>query len=137
MKFGRMSKKQREKVEDEVRYHKEMNSQQAQRDAATGLNLNGGSGSIGSASTTGSGNGNHGSGSSPDSSVFDPPQPSSTEHMYGGGGFPYDSGKNIFLNYSTVKLGIKKLLNKEQIGFSDYQPFYTINLIYNEELLSI
>ena len=94
-----MSKKQREKVEDEVRYHKEMNSQQAQRDAATGLNLNGGSGSIGSASTTGSGNGNHGSGSSPDSSVFDPPQPSSTEHMYGGGGFPYDSGKNIFLNY--------------------------------------
>ena len=98
VKFGRMSKKQREKVEDEVRYHKEMNSQQAQRDAASGLNLNGGSGSIGSASTTGSGNGNHGSGSSPDSSVFDPPQPSSTEHMYGGGGFPYDSGKDIFLN---------------------------------------
>jgi hypothetical protein len=97
-----MSKKQREKVEDEVRYHKEMNSQQAQRDAATGLNLNGGSGSIGSASTTGSGNGNHGSGSSPDSSVFDPPQPSSTEHMYGGGGFPYDSGYNSSYTFPNL-----------------------------------
>merc|ERR1719225_2299198 len=36
VKFGRMSKKQREKVEDEVRYHKEMNSQQAQQQG-TGL----------------------------------------------------------------------------------------------------
>ena len=100
VKFGRMSKKQREKVEDEVRYHKEMNSQQAQQGQVTALSLNGGSGSTGSASTTGSGNGNHGSGSSPDSSVFDPPQPSSTEHMYGGGGFPYDSGKNIFKSFT-------------------------------------
>ena len=33
----------------------------------------------------------------------------------------------------TVKLGIKELLNKEQIGFkelfTDYQLFYTINLL--------
>jgi len=106
VKFGRMSKKQREKVEDEVRYHKEMNSQQAQQAAATGLSLNGGSGSTGSASTTGSngGNGNHGSGSSPDSSVFDPPQPSSTDHMYGGpgGGFPYDSGYNSSYTFPNL-----------------------------------
>ena len=62
-------KKQREKVEDEVRYHKEMNNQ-----TSTGggnvLNIN---------SQTGSG-------TSPDSSVFDPPQPSSTEHIYGNAG---------------------------------------------------
>ena len=36
---------------------------------------------------------------------------------------------------STVKLGIKELLNKEQTGckelFTDYQPFYTINLLLN------
>jgi len=56
----------------------------------------------GSASTTGSGNGNHGSGSSPDSSVFDPPQPSSTEHMYGGGGFPYDSGYNSSYTFPNL-----------------------------------
>ena len=39
----------------------------------------------------------------------------------------------------TVKLGIKELLNKEQTGFvelfTDYQPFYTINLLLNKELL--
>ena len=83
VKFGRMSKKQREKVEDEVRYHKEMNSQGGQHHVQPpngGLGLSGSTGS-----TSGSGNGQHGSGSSPDSSVFDPPQPSSTEHMYGGG----------------------------------------------------
>ena len=76
-----MSKKQREKVEDEVRYHKEMNSQQQHQPQAPagGLGLNGSN-----SSTSGSGNGQQGSGSSPDSSVFDPPQPSSTEHMYGG-----------------------------------------------------
>ena len=38
----------------------------------------------------------------------------------------------------TVKLGIKELLNKEQTGFkelfTDYQPFYTINLLLNKEL---
>ena len=83
-----MSKKQREKVEDEVRYHKEMNSQAVASQGGQhhvqppigGLGLNGSTGS-----TSGSGNGQHGSGSSPDSSVFDPPQPSSTDHMYGGG----------------------------------------------------
>ena len=72
-----MSKKQREKVEDEVRYHKEMNSQNMAQNALGSLNG-------GSSSTTGSGGSQQGSGSSPDSSVFDPPQPSSTEHMYGG-----------------------------------------------------
>jgi hypothetical protein len=69
-----MSKKQREKVEDEVRYHKEIN-RQAGEAAAAGLALNG---------SSGGGSGQQGSGTSPDSSVFDPPQPSSTEHMYGG-----------------------------------------------------
>ena len=42
---------------------------------------------------------------------------------------------------NTVKLGIKELLNKEQIGFkelfTDYQLFYTINLLLNKELLLI
>ena len=37
----------------------------------------------------------------------------------------------------TVKLGIKELLNKKQTGFkelfTDYQPFYTINLLLNKE----
>ena len=41
----------------------------------------------------------------------------------------------------TVKLGFKELLNKEQIGFkelfTDYQLFYTINLLLNKELLPI
>ena len=41
----------------------------------------------------------------------------------------------------TVKLGIKELLNKGQIGFkelfTDYQLFYTINLLLNKELLPI
>ena len=39
----------------------------------------------------------------------------------------------------TVKLGNKKHFDKEQIGikelFMDYQPFYTINLLLDEELL--
>ena len=38
----------------------------------------------------------------------------------------------------TVKLGNKELLNKEQTGFkelfTDYQPFYTVNLLLNKEL---
>ena len=42
---------------------------------------------------------------------------------------------------STVKLGIKELLKKEQTGFkelfTDYQPFYTINLLLDKELLPI
>ena len=71
VKFGRMSKKQREKVEDEVRYHKEINNQGG-----------GGGGQINPASVSGGGGG---SGTSPDSTdrnttVFDTPQqPSSTE----------------------------------------------------------
>ena len=62
VKFGRMSKKQREKVEDEVRYHKEINNQQ----------------------TGGGGRPNTGNGSSPDTTVpiFDhPQQPTSTDPM--------------------------------------------------------
>jgi len=68
VKFGRMSKKQREKVEDEVRYHK---AQQRQQQAET----------------------------SPDSSVFDNQQPSSSDQLassytggyssYGGDMSPY------------------------------------------------
>ena len=46
-----------------------------------------------------------------------------------------------FLFLYTVKLGFKELLNKEQIGFkelfTDYQLFYTINLLLNKELLPI
>ena len=41
----------------------------------------------------------------------------------------------------TVKLDFKELLNKEQIDFkelfTDYQLFYTINLLLNKELLPI
>ena len=43
-------------------------------------------------------------------------------------------------NY-TVKLGNKERFDKEQIGikelFMDYQPFYTINLLLDKELLPI
>ena len=65
-----MSKKQREKVEDEVRYHKEINSQQAQAQA----NAN---------NALGIGRTPQASGNSPDTtgSVFDAPQPSSTDHL--------------------------------------------------------
>ena len=38
----------------------------------------------------------------------------------------------------TVQLGINELLNKEQTGFNElftnYRPFYTINLLLNKEL---
>ena len=41
----------------------------------------------------------------------------------------------------VVKLGIKELLNKDQTAFkelfTDYQPFYTINLLLDKELLPI
>ena len=41
--------------------------------------------------------------------------------------------------YSTVKLGDKELLDKEQLGvkelFSDYHPFHIINLLLDKELL--
>ena len=42
---------------------------------------------------------------------------------------------------TTVKLGNKERFDKEQIGikelFMDYQPFYTINLLLDKELLPI
>ena len=45
------------------------------------------------------------------------------------------------LNSNTVKLDFKELLIKEQIDFkelfTDYQLFYTINLLLNKELLLI
>ena len=44
-------------------------------------------------------------------------------------------------SYSKVKLGIKELLNKKQTGFkelfTDYQLFYTINILSNMEPLPI
>ena len=43
--------------------------------------------------------------------------------------------------FSTVKLGVKERLDKEQPGvkelFTDYQPFYTMNLLLNKEFLPI
>ena len=49
----------------------------------------------------------------------------------------FDLSKNV----NTVKLDFKELLIKEQIGFkklfTDYQLFYTINLLLNKELLPI
>ena len=45
------------------------------------------------------------------------------------------------LEVCTVKLDFKDLLNKEQIGFkelfTDYQLFYTINLLLNKKLSKI
>ena len=45
------------------------------------------------------------------------------------------------VTYGTVKLGNKERFDKEQIGikelFMDYQPFYTINLLLDKELLPI
>ena len=47
----------------------------------------------------------------------------------------------FILTMSTVKLGSKERFDKEQIGlkelFMDYQPFYTINLLLDKELLPI
>ena len=44
-------------------------------------------------------------------------------------------------NVTTVKLDFKELLIKEKIDFkelfTDYQLFYTINLLLNKELLLI
>ena len=46
-----------------------------------------------------------------------------------------------FSVHTTVKLGNKERFDKEQIGikelFMDYQPFYTINLLLDMELLPI
>lgn len=82
VKFGRMSKKQREKVEEEVQYHKEMGNQH--NTAASGVtNLNAGTAN-GNGSIPGLGRSHTNSGSSPDTtgSVFDPQQPSSTDHLW-------------------------------------------------------
>ena len=44
-------------------------------------------------------------------------------------------------NSYTVKLGNKERFDKEQIGIKelimDYQPFYTINLLLDKELLLV
>ncbi|XP_023216350.1 probable nuclear hormone receptor HR3 isoform X3 [Centruroides vittatus] len=77
VKFGRMSKKQREKVEDEVRYHRaqlvrpqQQQPQQAQPQQAAPQPTE----------------------TSPDSSVFEQQQPSSTNHLpYLNGGYAYNS----------------------------------------------
>ena len=49
--------------------------------------------------------------------------------------------KSFDLILNTVKLGDKEPFDKEQIGvkelFTDYQPFYTINLMLDKELLPI
>ena len=49
--------------------------------------------------------------------------------------------ENILKEFSTVKLGDREHFDKEQIGvkelFTDYQPFYTINLLLDKELLPI
>ena len=54
------------------------------------------------------------------------------------GGFYFVEGE---ISQITVKLGINELLNEEQIGFkelfTDYQLFYTTNLLLNKELLPI
>ena len=46
-----------------------------------------------------------------------------------------------FHSLVTVKLGNKERFDKEQIGIKelimDYQPFYTINLLLDKELLPI
>ena len=63
----------REKVEDEVRYHREINSQAQHSGGA----------SLGGVTTAANGATNA-TATQPDSSVFESPQPSSTEHGYGG-----------------------------------------------------
>ena len=53
----------------------------------------------------------------------------------------YQLNKAEFPYVSKVKLGNKEHFDKEQIGikelFMDYQPFYTINLLLDKELLPI
>ena len=86
VKFGRMSKKQREKVEDEVRYHKEISNQQS------GLTAPGG------------GRTHTASGSSPDTTgtVFDPQQPSSTDHIFPNYNTEYNP--NGYPNFASAAL---------------------------------
>ena len=54
---------------------------------------------------------------------------------------PFKGSKGRVIQSYTVKLGIKELLNKEQTGFkklfTDYQPFYIINLLLNKDFLPI
>ena len=56
-------------------------------------------------------------------------------------GMPSVSSMLAEIHRYTVELDFKELLNKEQIGFkklfTDYQLFYTINLLLNKELLPI
>ena len=56
-----------------------------------------------------------------------------------GQGAPCRGEADFAQHIITVKFGIKELLNKEQTGvkelFTDYQPFYTINLLLIKELL--
>ena len=44
----------------------------------------------------------------------------------------------IATDFCTVKLGDKERYDKEKIGvkelFTDYQPFYTVNLLLDKEL---
>ena len=53
----------------------------------------------------------------------------------------YWQGNPVARNSYTVKLGNKERFDKEQIGIKelimDYQPFYTINLLLDKELLPI
>ena len=55
-----------------------------------------------------------------------------------GQGAPCRGEADFAQHIITVKFGIKELLNKEQTGvkelFTDYQPFYTINLLLKKEL---
>ena len=57
------------------------------------------------------------------------------------GALPKGSIFQTFWKPNTVKLGNKERFDKEQIGikelFMDYQPFYTINLLLDKELLPI
>ena len=50
-------------------------------------------------------------------------------------------GKKPECKVDTVKLGNKERFDKEQIGIKelimDYQPFYTINLLLDKELVPI
>ena len=54
---------------------------------------------------------------------------------------PLTITKGLFFSVDTVKLGNKERFDKEQIGIKelimDYQPFYTINLLLDKELLPI
>lgn len=105
VKFGRMSKKQREKVEDEVRYHRERQlvTGNGRSNGGSGLAIGLGPGSLPViSSSTGHVHGDHHLGvsdPSPDSSVYDPSQsqqqqqPSSSQQsLVSSGGVYGNSG---------------------------------------------